>query len=326
MKEIYDWVPWFKELSSTIAENGEAFLVERAKQVPWKEDGSNPALLLPGDQNINPFSFIDTEALSLFRSLSTRAYSARALGLPRSRPRSTDSRGGEAGTIPPAPPGPSWPPSPPASSGHRPRGALIRGAFDRCAQPSARCAQSPPRSPPACRARFGFSAEIPLAARGADPRAFVVAIAGHVVDAPPAVVADVALDFAATPLTSRDARRVPGDGRQALTPAPVPRWNQFSSPQSALRPPRRRFLIDVRRRVPPIGYRPTLANEPGIDVLSAVPAHGNDASIPIPIALLARDRTTVDAPGKRPRRLLTARPAAVTRKTALGALRCIHSK
>ena len=105
MKEIYDWVPWFKELSSTIAENGEAFLVERAKQVPWKEDGSNPALLLPGDENVNPFPFIDTEALSLFRSLSTRAYSARALGLPRSRPRSTDSRGGEARTIPPAPPG-----------------------------------------------------------------------------------------------------------------------------------------------------------------------------------------------------------------------------
>ena len=58
MKEIYDWVPWFRELSSTIAENGEAFLAERAKRVRWKEDGSNPAVLLPGDENINPFSFI----------------------------------------------------------------------------------------------------------------------------------------------------------------------------------------------------------------------------------------------------------------------------
>ena len=58
MKEIYDWVPWFKELSNKIAENGEAFLVEGAKRVPWKEDGSNPATLLPGDENINPFSFI----------------------------------------------------------------------------------------------------------------------------------------------------------------------------------------------------------------------------------------------------------------------------
>ena len=58
MKEIYDWVPWFRELSSTIAENEQAFLVERAKRVAWKEDGSNPPTLLPGDENINPFSFI----------------------------------------------------------------------------------------------------------------------------------------------------------------------------------------------------------------------------------------------------------------------------
>ena len=58
MKEIYEWVPWFKELSSTIADNGEAFLVERAKRVSWKEDGGNPPTLLPGDENINPFSFI----------------------------------------------------------------------------------------------------------------------------------------------------------------------------------------------------------------------------------------------------------------------------
>ena len=49
MKEIYDWVPWFKELSTRVAENGEAFLVERAKQLPWKEDGTNPALLNYGD-------------------------------------------------------------------------------------------------------------------------------------------------------------------------------------------------------------------------------------------------------------------------------------
>ena len=58
MKEIYEWVPWFRELSRTIADNGEAFLVERAKRVRWKEDGGNPPTLLPGDENINPFSFI----------------------------------------------------------------------------------------------------------------------------------------------------------------------------------------------------------------------------------------------------------------------------
>ena len=201
-----------------------------------------------------------------------------------------------------------------------------RNAPARFAPPSVRWARSPPRSPPTCRPRFGFGAEVSLTARGADPRAFVVAIAGHVVDAPSAVVADVALDFAATPLTCRDARRVAGGGRQALAPAPVPRRNEFPAPQPALRPPRRLFLIDIRCRVPPIGHRPTLVNQPGIDVLSAVPANGNDASIPIPIALLARDRSTVEASGKGPCRLLTARPAAAIRKTALGAFRRIHSK
>ena len=58
MKEIYEWVPWFQELSRTIANNEEAFLVECAKRVSWKEDGSNPPTLLPGDEHINPFSFI----------------------------------------------------------------------------------------------------------------------------------------------------------------------------------------------------------------------------------------------------------------------------
>ena len=58
MKEIYEWVPWFQELSRTIANNEEAFLVEHTKRVSWKEDGSNPPTLLPGDEHINPFSFI----------------------------------------------------------------------------------------------------------------------------------------------------------------------------------------------------------------------------------------------------------------------------
>ena len=58
MKEIYKWVPWFKELSLTIADNGEAFLIDRAKRVRWKEGGVNPPTLLPGDEKINPFSFI----------------------------------------------------------------------------------------------------------------------------------------------------------------------------------------------------------------------------------------------------------------------------
>ena len=54
MKEIYDWVPWFRELAERIVEGGEDFLVKKARQVTW---GGNPALLGFGDDAINPFSF-----------------------------------------------------------------------------------------------------------------------------------------------------------------------------------------------------------------------------------------------------------------------------
>ena len=54
MKEIYGWVPWFQELAGKIAEGGEAYLIEKAKQVAWGED---PPLLRYGDEGIDPFSF-----------------------------------------------------------------------------------------------------------------------------------------------------------------------------------------------------------------------------------------------------------------------------
>ena len=54
MKEIYSWVPWFRELAKKIAEGGEAYLIEKAKLVAW---GENPTLLRYGDEGIDPFSF-----------------------------------------------------------------------------------------------------------------------------------------------------------------------------------------------------------------------------------------------------------------------------
>ena len=54
MKEIYDWVPWFRKLAKKIEEGGEAYLTEKAKQVTWGEDSS---LLQHGDKGIDPFSF-----------------------------------------------------------------------------------------------------------------------------------------------------------------------------------------------------------------------------------------------------------------------------
>ena len=75
MKEIYSWVPWFRELSRRIAQHDTEFLVDRARQIPWKEDGSKPALFGYGDDQVDPFSFIYSLA-SLARHLPgrTRVY------------------------------------------------------------------------------------------------------------------------------------------------------------------------------------------------------------------------------------------------------------
>ena len=54
MKEIYDWVLWFRELARNIAEGGEEYLIDRARHVEW---GENPSLLQYGDEAIDPFSF-----------------------------------------------------------------------------------------------------------------------------------------------------------------------------------------------------------------------------------------------------------------------------
>ena len=35
MKELYDWVPWFKELGEQIAKGGERFLIDRVETVAW---------------------------------------------------------------------------------------------------------------------------------------------------------------------------------------------------------------------------------------------------------------------------------------------------
>ena len=192
----------------------------------------------------------------------------------------------------------------------------------------------PPGSTLTSRPRFGFAAEIPLTARGADARALIVAITGHVEDALPAVVADVPLDVASTPITCRNAGSVPSGFHavaaalrlQSIAPAPVPWRNELSSPHSAFCGFRRRLLARVRARVSTIGHRPALADQPGIDVLCAVPAHRDDAAIPVPIALLARDRFAVDPPDKRPCRLLAARPAAVPLEAGLSTLRRVQAE
>lgn len=58
MKEIYAWVPWFKELANKIAEGGEEYLIDAANRVEWHNDDTVQPLLKYGDENIDPFSFI----------------------------------------------------------------------------------------------------------------------------------------------------------------------------------------------------------------------------------------------------------------------------
>ena len=75
MREIYHWTEWFLELANKIAEGGEEFLIERAKRIAWKADGTEPPLLRYGDENIDPFSFFYSLAhLSRGRDNRSRIY------------------------------------------------------------------------------------------------------------------------------------------------------------------------------------------------------------------------------------------------------------
>ncbi len=74
MKEVYSWVPWFKELSTKIADNENSYLIENTKRVNWKKD--NPALLNFDEDNIDPFSFIYFLAQNNRRSTLGPVYSS----------------------------------------------------------------------------------------------------------------------------------------------------------------------------------------------------------------------------------------------------------
>ena len=58
MREIYAWVPWFKELANKVAEGGEEYLIDAANRIVWRDDDKKQPLLQHGDENIDPFSFI----------------------------------------------------------------------------------------------------------------------------------------------------------------------------------------------------------------------------------------------------------------------------
>ncbi len=80
MKEIYDWVPWFRELARKMAAGGPAFLADHARRVSWGSDGKVPRLLR---------SKVDPDPLSFIYTANTRMGQEWA-----SFPKSGFSRGG----------------------------------------------------------------------------------------------------------------------------------------------------------------------------------------------------------------------------------------
>ena len=65
MRETDDWAPWFRELARKIADGGERYLIDRAKEVAWQDDASSPqpyGLLRYGNENVDPLSFFYTLA------------------------------------------------------------------------------------------------------------------------------------------------------------------------------------------------------------------------------------------------------------------------
>ena len=57
MKEIYDWVPWFTELSRKIAAGDPKELVDRARQVTWSDKEKDPPTMIRS-VGPDPFTFI----------------------------------------------------------------------------------------------------------------------------------------------------------------------------------------------------------------------------------------------------------------------------
>ena len=65
MREGDDWARWFRELARKIADGGEKYLIDRAKEVAWRDNAKvsrTYGLLRYGDHNIDPLSFFYTLA------------------------------------------------------------------------------------------------------------------------------------------------------------------------------------------------------------------------------------------------------------------------
>ena len=176
-----------------------------------------------------------------------------------------------------------------------------------------------PRAAPSRRSCLVLGAEPPLPLRRVDSGLVVVAPARHVVDAR-AVLADIALDVAPSAALLPSRRPRPAE---ALALAPLPGRNDLAAPHAPPRRPCRRFLANVRIRVPPVGERPTFRDHPRIEVPPGGAARRNDPTVAVPITFLAFNRPSADPSRKRPRCLTAARPPLAPGPASLPALRRI---
>lgn len=71
MKEIYAWVPWFRELARTVADGTQEDLSRRARQVRWSDNPEARIGLLEQGHDVDPLSFLYTLA-SRCRSRASR--------------------------------------------------------------------------------------------------------------------------------------------------------------------------------------------------------------------------------------------------------------
>ena len=67
MRETNEWAPWFRELARKIDDGGERYLIDKAKEVAWRDDDGESSsqtfpLLRYRDENIDPLSFFYTLA------------------------------------------------------------------------------------------------------------------------------------------------------------------------------------------------------------------------------------------------------------------------
>ena len=110
------------------------------------------------------------------------------------------------------------------------------------------------------------------------------------------------------------------------SPAPPARGlDELASPQTPAGRLRRRLVRDVVGRVLPIGHRPALLDHPGVQVGAVDPAHRDDASVAVAIALGALYRPTGDALAKRTGGGFAARPGLATGAAALRRLRSVDA-